>query len=214
MMPLLMDAAGCCDDRPDAAAPLCCCRSLLEPIRTSNPFATYVEAACDSLDHEKKVRTAVLHSQPHSSCGAMVVSLISTLHCAMLGRHPVQQRKHLFDVGACAGVRVCAVQVAYCTSAVAFEDGRRPQFEIPYDMVVVAVGEQPATFGVPGDSTFVTSNSSAHTSQSAQQPPSSAQLQTWAQASVLLVCTVDARVCGAALWCCLVFQVLLSTASS
>lgn len=69
-------------------------RSLLEPIRTSNPFATYVEAACDSLDHEKKV--------------------------------------------------------AYCTSAVAFEDGRRPQFEIPYDMVVVAVGEQPATFGVPG----------------------------------------------------------------
>lgn len=43
-------------------------------------------------------------------------------------------------------------QVAYCTSAVAFEDGRRPQFEIPYDMVVVAVGEQPATFGVPGNS--------------------------------------------------------------
>jgi NADH dehydrogenase FAD-containing subunit len=33
---------------------------------------------------------------------------------------------------------------------VAFEDGRRPQFEIEYDMVVVAVGEQPATFGVPG----------------------------------------------------------------
>jgi NADH dehydrogenase FAD-containing subunit len=43
------------------------------------------------------------------------------------------------------------VQVAYCTAAVAFEDGRRPQFEIPYDMVVVAVGEQPATFGVPGE---------------------------------------------------------------
>lgn len=31
------------------------CRSLLEPIRTSNPFATYVEAACDSLDVDKKV---------------------------------------------------------------------------------------------------------------------------------------------------------------
>jgi NADH dehydrogenase FAD-containing subunit len=42
------------------------------------------------------------------------------------------------------------LQVAYCTAAVAFEDGRRPQFEIEYDMVVVAVGEQPATFGVPG----------------------------------------------------------------
>lgn len=40
--------------------------------------------------------------------------------------------------------------MAYCTAAVAFEDGRRPQFEIPYDLVVVAVGEKPATFGVPG----------------------------------------------------------------
>lgn len=45
---------------------------------------------------------------------------------------------------------LCVTQVAYCTAAVAFEDGRRPQFEIPYDMVVVGVGEQPATFGVPG----------------------------------------------------------------
>jgi NADH:ubiquinone reductase (non-electrogenic) len=40
--------------------------------------------------------------------------------------------------------------VAYCTSSVAFEDGRRPQFEIAYDIAVVAVGEAPATFGVPG----------------------------------------------------------------
>eukprot|EP00882_Tetradesmus_deserticola_P001020 GHRQ01001105.1.p1 GENE.GHRQ01001105.1~~GHRQ01001105.1.p1 ORF type:complete len:649 (+),score=345.14 GHRQ01001105.1:241-2187(+) len=69
-------------------------RSLLEPIRTSNPFATYLEASCEKIDPDKKV--------------------------------------------------------AYCTAAVAFEDGRRPQFEIEYDMVVVAVGEQPATFGVPG----------------------------------------------------------------
>jgi NADH:ubiquinone reductase (non-electrogenic) len=29
-------------------------------------------------------------------------------------------------------------------------DGRRPEFEIEYDTLVVAVGEQPATFGVPG----------------------------------------------------------------
>ncbi len=43
------------------------------------------------------------------------------------------------------------MQVAYCTSAITYEDGRRPQFEIPYDVVVVAVGEQPATFGVPGE---------------------------------------------------------------
>lgn len=41
-------------------------------------------------------------------------------------------------------------KVALCTSNVAYESGRRPQFEVLYDMVVVAVGEQPATFNVPG----------------------------------------------------------------
>lgn len=30
-------------------------RSLLEPIRAANPFATYFEASCDKLDVEKKV---------------------------------------------------------------------------------------------------------------------------------------------------------------
>lgn len=42
------------------------------------------------------------------------------------------------------------LQVAYCTSAIAYEDGTKPVFEIPYDFAVVSVGEQPATFGVPG----------------------------------------------------------------
>jgi NADH:ubiquinone reductase (non-electrogenic) len=69
-------------------------RSLLEPVRLSNPFVNYIEAACDKLDVEKKV--------------------------------------------------------AYCTSAIPFKDGQRPQFEIPYDICVVAVGEKPATFGTPG----------------------------------------------------------------
>ncbi|PNW83287.1 hypothetical protein CHLRE_05g232200v5 [Chlamydomonas reinhardtii] len=69
-------------------------RSLLEPIRTSNPCVTYLEAECDSLD-------------PHT-------------------------------------------KVAVCTSSFAYDDGRRPQFEIQYDKAVVAVGEQPATFGVKG----------------------------------------------------------------
>ena len=41
-------------------------------------------------------------------------------------------------------------RVASCTSAVAYESGRRPTFEVPFDVLVVAVGEQPATFGVPG----------------------------------------------------------------
>lgn len=30
-------------------------RSLLEPIRNSNPFATYFEATCNQIDVEKKV---------------------------------------------------------------------------------------------------------------------------------------------------------------
>ncbi|GIL85463.1 hypothetical protein Vretifemale_13975, partial [Volvox reticuliferus] len=69
-------------------------RSLLEPIRTSNPCVTYLEAECNSLDPEAKL--------------------------------------------------------AVCTSQFALDDGRRPQFEIQYDKAVVAIGEQPATFGVPG----------------------------------------------------------------
>ncbi|KIZ07869.1 NADH dehydrogenase [Monoraphidium neglectum] len=69
-------------------------RSLLEPIRNCNPFATYFEATCDAIDPDKKV--------------------------------------------------------ARCTGAVAFRDGRRPEFEVEYDTLVVAVGEQPSTFGVPG----------------------------------------------------------------
>lgn len=42
------------------------------------------------------------------------------------------------------------MQVATCRSAAAFESGKRPQFEVPYDIAVVAVGERPGTFGVPG----------------------------------------------------------------
>jgi NADH:ubiquinone reductase (non-electrogenic) len=41
-------------------------------------------------------------------------------------------------------------KVVYCTSKNCYEDGFRPEFQIPYDILVVAVGEQPATFGIPG----------------------------------------------------------------
>ena len=41
-------------------------------------------------------------------------------------------------------------KVARCTAASTYADGSRPTFEVPYDVVVVAVGEQSATFGVPG----------------------------------------------------------------
>ncbi|KAG2487513.1 hypothetical protein HYH03_013931 [Edaphochlamys debaryana] len=69
-------------------------RSLLEPIRTSNPCVTYLEAECEELNPDSKV--------------------------------------------------------AVCRSAFAMTDGSKPTFEIQYDKAVVAVGEQPATFGVPG----------------------------------------------------------------
>ncbi len=41
-------------------------------------------------------------------------------------------------------------KLALCTSTFAYENGRKPQFEVAYDAVVVSVGEQTATFGVPG----------------------------------------------------------------
>ncbi len=41
-------------------------------------------------------------------------------------------------------------KVVRCTSTSAYEGGYQPTFEVPYDVLVVAVGEQPATFGVPG----------------------------------------------------------------
>ncbi|KAL6764238.1 hypothetical protein V8C86DRAFT_2478241 [Haematococcus lacustris] len=69
-------------------------RSLLEPIRTSNPFASFFEASCNAIDLERKVVT--------------------------------------------------------CTSAFAYDGGARPRFQVAYDVLVVAVGEVPATFGVPG----------------------------------------------------------------
>lgn len=69
-------------------------RSLLEPVRVSNPFVNFFEAVCDRIDLEEKV--------------------------------------------------------AHCTGKTPYKDGRLPQFEIPYDVLVVSVGEQPATFGTPG----------------------------------------------------------------
>lgn len=41
-------------------------------------------------------------------------------------------------------------KVATCVAASTSLGGYKPTFEVPYDILVVAVGEQPATFGVPG----------------------------------------------------------------
>jgi hypothetical protein len=41
-------------------------------------------------------------------------------------------------------------KVALCMASVAHESGQKPEFEISWDRLVMAVGEQTATFGVPG----------------------------------------------------------------
>jgi hypothetical protein len=40
--------------------------------------------------------------------------------------------------------------VATCTSEFAYQSGNKPTFDIKYDTLVVSVGEQPATYNVPG----------------------------------------------------------------
>jgi len=69
-------------------------RSLLEPIRIANEYATYCEAKCTSVDLQAKV--------------------------------------------------------AKCTSVIADGSGKKREFEVPYSKLVVAIGEQPASFRVPG----------------------------------------------------------------
>eukprot|EP00959_Pyramimonas_sp_CCMP1952_P172088 3595664-Pyramimonas_sp.AAC.1 len=41
-------------------------------------------------------------------------------------------------------------QVVTCTSKVAYSNGARPVLDVPYDTLVVGVGEEPNTFNTPG----------------------------------------------------------------
>lgn len=43
-----------------------------------------------------------------------------------------------------------SMQVAVCRSDAILESGQPSEFELEYDTLVMAIGEQPATFGVPG----------------------------------------------------------------
>lgn len=109
-------------------------RSLLEPIRTSNPYATYLEASCDSLDpHAKVTGSDIGRMCVYVGVIGMLQDNQSTLPSII---SPLCQRD--------------PHQVAYCTAAVSYDDGSRPSFAIPYDVAVIAVGEAPATYGVPG----------------------------------------------------------------
>lgn len=69
----------------------CCCRSLLEPIRTSNPTAVYVEAACDSLDPDKKVCAVQQQGARHHAAAAVHSAAV---HSAGAGRPLAQLCTH------------------------------------------------------------------------------------------------------------------------
>ena len=89
-------------------------RSVLEPVRVSNPTVTYLEAEVDEVDLERKV----------ARCTAAALS-------------PIED-----DGGGERGDDAKG------------KNGKtgppRPRFEIAYDVVVFALGEQSASFGVPG----------------------------------------------------------------
>jgi NADH:ubiquinone reductase (non-electrogenic) len=104
---------------PSAAVGTVEFRSVLEPVRVSNPTVTYLEAEADEVDLERKV----------ARCTA----------AAALSKAGGEAEEEGGGEGAGAeggrGRR---------------QPGPRPRFEIAYDVIVFALGEQSATFGVPG----------------------------------------------------------------
>ena len=117
-------------------------RSLLEPVRVANPFVDYFEAACDRVDLEGKVgaaRRAGRHGEAGCSscctskvdllwrtaalCTAQAVHmLISTAaQLVWMALHPEQPPR----------LPTPSTQVVYCTSKNCYEDGFRPEFQIP-----------------------------------------------------------------------------------
>lgn len=91
-------------------------RSVLEPVRVSNPTVTYLEAEADEVDLERKV----------ARCTAAALSPID------------EGGKEEEGEAAGGGDRKKK------------KSEPRPRFEIAYDVVLFALGEQSASFGVPG----------------------------------------------------------------
>ncbi len=56
-------------------------RSLLEPIRIANPFASYFEAGCERLDVNKKVCNAVCAVTPCCCCASLYCQWGVTVGC-------------------------------------------------------------------------------------------------------------------------------------
>lgn len=87
-------------------------RSIVEPIRKSNPLISYYEAVATSIDHEAK-----------------------TVHC-------VRDPREIEIIGG-------GVEERDMTKN-ANSNNSKIEFDVPYDVLVVAVGETTATFNVPG----------------------------------------------------------------
>lgn len=104
---------------PSAAVGTVEFRSVLEPVRVSNPTVTYLEAEVDEVDLERKV----------ARCTA--ASALSETATTTPGER---------DEGGGGGDGAEERKT----------DQQRPRFEIAYDVIVFALGEQSATFGVPG----------------------------------------------------------------
>lgn len=87
-------------------------RSIVEPIRKSNPLISYFEAVATKIDHEAK-----------------------TVHC-------VRDPSEIEIIGGGVEERDATNNGNTANSKI--------EFDVPYDILVVAVGETTATFNVPG----------------------------------------------------------------
>lgn len=82
------------------------CRSLLEPIRTSNPFATYLEASCEKIEPDKKVRpiacgcdyTTALVITP-GGCSLLCCAVLVMLSLVLASRKQGDKQEHAFLTG-------------------------------------------------------------------------------------------------------------------
>lgn len=87
-------------------------RSIVEPIRKSNPLISYFEAVATNIDHEAK-----------------------TVHC-------VRDPREIEIIGGGVEERDATSNGNSTNSKI--------EFDVPYDVLVVGVGETTATFNVPG----------------------------------------------------------------
>ena len=103
-------------------------RSLVETVKVSNPLIQYVEAEVVDVDRTRKILTCVAPRDPFADP--------ATSSCMPSSSADEDDGGEVGD-----GFSEASLEASL--------EGRET-FEVPYDVAVVAVGERPATFGVPG----------------------------------------------------------------